>query len=106
MSWGFRIASVRISLNGPGIREMLNTADIESDLSARADRVAAQVNATYPAVEHEPGDVAGVDVPVAVSSVRGRGVRARARVTALHPSAIAVEAKHSILGAALDAGRD
>jgi hypothetical protein len=104
-----RITKVRIALNGDGIREMLNEVGVEADLAARAERVAAQVNATYPAVEHRRPwgpDLPGAEVPVAVASVRGRGARARARVVVLHPSGPAVEAKHGILGAALDAGKD
>lgn len=103
-----RISKVKISLNGEGIREMLNFVGVEGDLSARAERVAAHVNATYPAVEHRPPwgpDLPGREVPVAVASVSGRGARARARVVVMHPSAPAVEAKHGILGAALDAAR-
>lgn len=108
MPW--RTGAVRIELNRDGIREMLNFVGVEADLSARAERVAATVNATYPDVEggrnRDPRhELPGSDVPIAVASVRGRGVRARARVTALHPSAPAVEAKYGIMGAALDSAR-
>lgn len=101
-----RISKVRIALNSAGIIEMLNFVGVEGDLGARAERIAAQVNATYPAVEHRRPwgpDLPGSEVPIATASVRGRGVRARARVTVMHPSATAVEAKYGILGAALDA---
>ncbi len=93
---------VRLKLNRRGIGEVLRSVGVQHLLEGKAERVAEAVRARGIKVEGEPGEI---DLPV-TTNVTGRGVRARAYVNLDHPSGLAVEAEHRILGSSIDAARD
>lgn len=75
---------------------MLRSDSVQAAVMAEAERVAESARATGILVEGEPGDVA---LPIEVTDARTS--RARALVSINHPSGLAVEAKHRLLGGAL-----
>jgi hypothetical protein len=81
--------SVRIEINSAGIRELLKSPEVQNELGARADRIAA-------AAGGEPD----YEVEVIVGATR-----ARASVRTTSFEAIRAEAKDRTLLSALDAGR-
>lgn len=89
----------RVTVDYDGIGEVLRSREMEQDLLRRAERVAAAVRAAGVMVSGVPGTD---ELPVKVKSNIGRN-RASARVSIPHPAALAVEAKHRLLGRALDA---
>lgn len=92
------MGSVRIELNGPGIRELLRSEGVQAMLMERGGKVAKAVESLALKV--------GDDEPLPVAVVSGRGRRARANVVVDHPAALAVEAKHRALVGSLDAARE
>jgi hypothetical protein len=92
----------RLKPDSRGIAKLLTSAEVEKDLGERALRVADAVEAAGIRVEGRPGRIA---MPVTVT-VTASGSRARARVILDHPAGQAVEAKHGILAASIDAARD
>jgi hypothetical protein len=74
-----------------GIRELLVSEGVKKDIEGRAERVAAAARSAYP------------DIEILVEDRTGN--RARFRVVANHPKALRVEAKHRLLGKALEAAR-
>jgi hypothetical protein len=107
-----RVQKVRIVLNPSGIRELLKREETENMLLDRAETVAAVANIRYtehPVGARNPGDDQnGVDdSPERITAVAVAGrdspTRARARVFADHPAALAVEASHRVLGSSMDA---
>lgn len=93
---------VRFKLNRKGIREVLTRAETQEMLHAKGEAVAEAVRARGIRVEGAPG---GTALPVTVRT-SGRGIRARTYVVLDHPSGLAVESKHRVLGGAIDAARD
>lgn len=91
----------RVEVNGKGLRELLRSQEVRADLARRAEAVAARVRGAGIMVNGEPGTD---PLPVKVTSDIGPG-RARAQVAITHPSGMAVEAKHRILGSSVDAAR-
>jgi hypothetical protein len=86
--------------NSRGIAEVAKSAAVAREITALAERVAANVRAQGIHVEGEPGDVA---LPVEVTSYTTD--RARSSVTITHPAGQAVQAKHgSLTKAAAQAG--
>lgn len=79
--------TVRVKLNSRGVRELLRSDEVKRDLEARAERIAA---------------AAGPDM---ATEVTVGAQRVRAVVYTATPHAMASEAKHGRLSAALDAGR-
>jgi len=96
------IKVTRVKLNRRGMRGLLRSEPVQAILGRKALAVAAEVEAAGIRVDGEPGRIA---LPVTVDVGAGLG-RARATVTLDHPSGLAVEAKHGILTASIDAGRD
>lgn len=89
----------RVDLNHLGMRELLRSEIIRADLHRRGEAVARQAKEANILVNGVPGDD---PLPVTVASHIGRS-RASARITLVHPSGVAVEAKHGLLTRSLDA---
>jgi hypothetical protein len=80
--------SIKFKPDHAGIGELLRSQGVQDDLKARAERVAAAARAE-------------TDMPILVDNMTGK--RARYRIVAHHPKALRVEAKHRLLGRAIDA---
>lgn len=93
--------TVRIELNGAGIRALLADADTQAMLDRKAEAVASAAQGRGITVDGSPGSV---PLPV-VTRQAGSGTRARALVVIDHESGLAVEAKHRLLVGSLDAAR-
>ncbi len=89
--------SYRLELVSPGIRSLVASDGAQTAVEAKADEIADRARARGVLVEGEPGTVA---LPITTSRARTAG-RARALVVIDHPSGLAVEAKHRLLGGAL-----
>jgi hypothetical protein len=74
-----------------GFRELLVSEGVVAEIRERAERVGAAARSAYP------------DIEILVEDRTGR--RARYRVIANHPKAKRVEAKHRLLGNAMEAAR-
>lgn len=98
------MSSVRIELNGEGIRELLRSEGVQNMLMERGGRVAKAVESL--GIRVGSIDAGGEDIPLPVKVVSGRGRRARANVIVEHPAALAVEVKHRALVGSLDAARE
>lgn len=92
----------RLRIDRKGLRKLLTSERMQAHLGERAGAMAEQVEAAGIRVEGQPGRIA---LPVTVT-VTGRGNRARARVILDHPAGAAVEAKHGVLAASVDAAGD
>lgn len=107
MTW--KTGTIRLELNGPGIRELLLSDGVAADIHDRADRVAAAANQRYETIDvgaRDSGQPPGETTHIKAKVEKGAGKnRARARVVAEHPAARAVEAKHRVLGQSMDAAR-
>lgn len=96
------MARIRFVRNPVGMVEILLSAEVKADLQHRADavRAAAEADAAWDQlVSGEPGDET---IPYRVRVERS-GDRNVARVSGDHPAALNVEAKHRVLGRAIDA---
>jgi hypothetical protein len=82
---------IKFDVNHKGIGELLVCDGLQRDIKARADRVVAAARAAYPDMEYK------------VDNMTGR--RARYWVIADEPKGMNVEAKHRVLGNAMDAAR-
>lgn len=89
---------VKYTHNSAGMRELLISLGVEKMLHGRAERVAEAAQAHYDS-EDQPHTG---EVVVEVDSGVGPG-RVHATVVAKHPAALAIEARHRILGGAIDA---
>lgn len=78
---------MKIELNRDGVRQLLTGPEIEADLAARAERIAAAAGDGFEA-----------------STTIGR-TRARASVISTTAAAIVAEANDHVLTTAIDAGR-
>jgi hypothetical protein len=96
------IRVTRVKLDRRGMRDLLRSEGVQDDLGRRTAAVAGQVSEAGIRVEGVPGRI---PLPVTVDVRAGHG-RARARVILAHPAGLAVEAKHGILTASIDAARD
>ena len=96
------IKVTRVKLSRRGMRELLRSEGVQRLLGRKAAAVAEQVEAAGILVDGVPGRVT---LPVTVDVGAGME-RARATVTLDHPAGAAVEAKHGILTASIDAARD
>lgn len=96
------IKVTRVRLDRRGMRDLLKSEGVQAMLGRKARAVADQVEAAGIRVEGIPGRIA---LPVTVKTSAGKG-RARSRVILDHPSGLAVESKHRVLGRSLDAARD
>ena len=95
-------ATTRFAFNTAGLRELLTSREVAADLDRRGQAVAAAARSQGVMVEgEEPGNIA---LPIEVHTDT-TGPRARTTVVAAHPAGLAVEAKHRLLGGALDAAR-
>lgn len=94
--------SVRFRAKTGGIKKQLQGEKLEDLLGAKGLLMADHVEAAGIRVEGVPGRI---PLPVTVTVTSGSG-RSRARVIIDHPSGLAVEAKHGILMAAIDAAKD
>lgn len=93
---------VTVRVKTTKVKELLKGEALEELLGAKALAVADQVEAAGIRVEGVPGRI---PLPVTVTVTSGES-RSRARVILDHPSGLAVEAKHGVLTASLDAARD
>lgn len=91
----------KVVLNEAGLTEILRSREVLADLERRAERVAAAAAAVGVRVSGDPG---ADELPIKVTSRIG-SKRAVARVIVAHPAGLAVEAKHRLLGRAMDAAR-
>lgn len=92
----------RVRLKRREMRDLLKSEGVQGVLGRKGSAVAAEVEAAGIRVDGVPGRI---PLPVTVEVSAGRG-RARARVILAHPSGLAVESKHRVLGRSLDAARD
>jgi hypothetical protein len=92
---------IRFKHSRQGIHEVLVSTEMQELLLAKVEAVAEAVRSAGIRVDDVPGDI---DLPVR-AFVSGRGIRARGYVELNHPSGLAVESKHRILAASLDAAR-
>ena len=83
--------TIKFEVRREGIAELLVSKDVQRELEVRAGRVEAAARAAYPDMEY------------LVQNMTGR--RARYWVIAHEAKAKAVEAKHRVLGNAMDAAR-
>ncbi len=90
-----------VTVYGAAVGRIMKSEGTRVLLHRKAEQVAARVRSAGILVEGVPGDV---ELPVRVSSDIGP-TRARAQVSIDHPSGLAVEAKHRILGSSIDAAR-
>lgn len=90
--------TVRVVLNSPGIRSLVSSSQMQEHMEAVASGIAARALDAGIKVEGEPGDVA---LPIEMRKPDSPGARAHAWVVITHPSGLAVEAKHRVLGGAL-----
>lgn len=96
--------TVRFVRRSAGMVELLLSPAVRADLERRANAVrdAAESDGSWDQqVSGAPGDET---IPYRVR-VERHGERNVAMVAANHPSALAVEAKHRVLGRAIDAAR-
>lgn len=91
----------RVVVRRRKLEHILKSERMQADLANRAAAAAAEVRSAGIRVEGVPGRV---ELPVTVTVRVGRS-RARSRVILDHPSGIAVEAKHGVLAASIDAAR-
>lgn len=91
----------RVVVRRRRLEHILKSEPMQAQLANRATAAAEQVRGAGIRVEGVPGRV---DLPVTVAVSVGPS-RARARVILDHPSGIAVEAKHGVLAASIDAAR-
>jgi len=100
-----RVSSVRIELNHAGIRALLVDPDVQQYLNSLGEQVADAAASRAPIVgEGLDNEGPGIPLPINVVSAGG-STRARTMVIADHWAGLAVEAKHRLLGGALDAAR-
>lgn len=97
------MSSVKIELNGAGIRSLLSSGETAAMLKGKADRVAAAVKGAGITVGATQG---GGEVPLPVDVVMASGSRARALVVVDHPAALNAEAKYRVLAGSLTAAHD
>lgn len=95
------MTTVRLELNGDGIRSLLASGDVQAMLNDKAEAVAAAAQARGVTVDGTPG---AVPLPIVVREAGSR-TRARALVVADHEAGLAVESKHRLLVGSLDAAR-
>lgn len=93
------MTTVRIEINRQGIADLLASAGVQSDLDARAARVAQTATSRGITVSDGSGEIA---LPIA-SYPAEDATRARALVVAEHAAGLAVESKHRLLVSSLDA---
>lgn len=108
---GIRTARIRVELHGEGIRELLRSAGVASDLKRRGERVAEAARARYAELPvgrrdrvSSPGAAAGAPDVVPVTVEAGEhATRAFVHVSGDHPAALAIESAHRVLGQSVDA---
>lgn len=95
---------IRYQHNSRGMVDLLLSAGVKADLERRGQAVkqAAESDASWDQqVSGVPGDES---IPYVVRTER-HGDRNVVQVAGTHPAALAVEAKHRVLGRAIDAAR-
>lgn len=99
------MGSVRVKLNLRGVRELLNDDSVVAECMRRADAICLQANDNVESREDQRWpNTYEKDPHVAIESVTSKGNRC-AVVIARTNEAKAMQAKHSTLTKALDAGR-
>jgi hypothetical protein len=91
----------QVELDPAGVRDLLRSAEVEADITRRAEAVADAARSQNIRVSGVPG---ADELPIRVRVHRGPN-RVSARVAVDHPAGLAVEAKHRLLGRALDAAQ-
>ena len=82
----------RVKLNRSGVRSVLTSTQVESELRRIAEQAASTARSRGVLVENKT-----VPIPVEVRTSRS-GNRAHAYVVLAHPAGLAVEAKYRLLG--------
>lgn len=93
----------RVRVTSAQVRQLQRSERVQAILARKGEAVAQAVRAASAGIRVE-GVPGRVELPVTATLVVGRE-RARARVYLDHPSGIAVEAKHGVLTASIDAAR-
>lgn len=93
--------SIRIELNGAGIRSLLGSGDVRSMLEGKGSAVKSAAESRAPLVSDGSGGE--IKLPIKMSS--GGVKRARVTITSAHPAGTAVEAKYRLLVSSLDAAK-
>lgn len=94
----------RFVRNPAGMVEILLSPGVAADLDRRCQAVAGAAESDGSWDQHVSGDPGTETIPYRVRVVR-HGDRNVGQVIAAHPAALAVEAKHRVLGRNIDAGR-
>lgn len=92
------MARFRVTLKSRGMLDLLKSRAVEKDMEARADRVAAQARSQAPVLTGAYRD------SIEAESQEHR-TRVVGRVVATVDYAQSVEARHRVLGRAIDAAR-
>lgn len=98
------MTSVRIDLDKSGISDLLASSGVQSDLAARAARIAQVASSRGIRVGDTTGGAGEIALPINVVDA-SNSTRARVLIVADHPAGLAVEAKHRLLVSSLDAAR-
>lgn len=99
------MAQIRVELNHEWFREFLVGREIREELQRRADAVQQRAQAD-PAFDQLVSGTPGDESLPYVAKVERHGDRAVGIVAGEHPAAMNVEAKHRVLGRAIDAAAD
>lgn len=99
------MARIRLVLNHNWFREFLVGPEVRADLQRRSDAVQQRAQ-TDPAFDQLVSGVPGDEPLPYVAKVERHGDRAVGIVSGQHPAALNVEAKHRVLGRAMDAAAD
>jgi len=91
------MASTKIKIHSAGIRELLNSSEVRSDLTDRGERVLSAAESNAPVASGEYRD--GLEIQQDTTD------RAVVRVVGTAPHSLIVEANHGVLARALDSGR-
>lgn len=92
------MARARVKLDKAGMRELLRSREVQTEMHRKAERAADAARTIAPEVSGDYiASIEPVDDPASD--------RARSRVVAHVPYALEVEARHRVLGRALDAAK-
>lgn len=95
------MTSVRVVPNQAGIDALLRSDNVVDVIRDRTEKMASAARGRNVLIEGEPGDVlAPIETAVTIQDGAARGV-----VYVPHAAGLALEAKHRLLGGAIDAAR-
>lgn len=99
------MARIRVELNHAWFREFLLGPEVRGELQRRSEKVAEAANSD-PAWDQLVSGDPGTERVNYDAKVERHGDRAVGIVAGEHPAALNVEAKHRVLGRAIDAAGD